>query len=488
MKKLFCFCFFLTLLSYSNAQTVRMVGDKDSVKLTEEYEDFSTVFGEINVNYLSASKKYINDLFFQISSESVSSDTEFSFTHELFVLKDGTVQLLQFSLTGGGVQMTKEQEIAIKKKLTKYIKQHKFSLKAKKNWHEFGLVSVPQLAKKRFYRDYIRPNPMPTASEDTKLGIIQRLSNFCTETWQNEGTRNPMELKFIGLVNVCLFTLDDDNALFSKLKKVCPNESKDSLMGQIYDYMFVNCPIFKAKYGFFEPNPDYEKFLPNHCDCIEKEAKMISSAPDYNVYDANDSCKNRVFRSDDFVKYVTAKRDSLIAYGEKNNMNSEVAFNVYASGFDGYTVVNCPFVNQIWKNTFIEAMQKDSMVDLSWSTSRKSLSVVPIMVLQDGNMDDLTDGFRSKDDYLNNKKELELIRKELKKVEKMMPALVGQRRQNGEYVEEIIIVNQGLTESYFQIKLHYEKKGIVEKLIRIEYIPKAQINFNGRKFGGKTIK
>jgi hypothetical protein len=488
MKKLLSFAFPLFLFSYSNAQTVRMVGDPDSVKLTEEYEDFSTVFGEMDIDYLSASRKYINDLFFQISSESVSSDSEFSFTHELFVLKDGTVQLLQFSLMGGGVQMTKEQEIAIKNKLTKYIKQHKFSLKAKKNWHEFGLVSVPHLAKKRFYRDYIRPNPKPTASEDTKLGIIQRLGNFCTETWQNGGTRNPMELKFDGLLNVCLFTLGDDNPLFSKLKKVCPTESKDSLMGQLYDYMFVNCPIYMAKYGLFDLNPDYEKFFPNHCDCIEKEAKKISSGPDYNVYDANDSCKNRVYNSEFFVKYVTEKRDSMVAFAEKNNMNSEVFFNTYVSGYDGYSVLNCPFVNQIWKTAFIRAMQKDSMVDLNWSIGRRSLSVIPIMILQDGNMDDLIEGFRAKSDFLTNKKEMEQISKELKKVKKMLPALVAQRRQNGEYIEEIVIVNQGLTESYFEIILHYEKKGIVDKLIRIEYVPKAQINFKGRTFGGKTIK
>jgi hypothetical protein len=128
------------------------------------------------------------------------------------------------------------------------------------------------------------------------------------------------------------------------------------------------------------------------------------------------------------------------------------------------------------------------MVDLNWSIGRRSLSVIPIMILQDGNMDDLIEGFRAKSDFLTNKKEMEQISKELKKVKKMLPALVAQRRQNGEYIEEIVIVNQGLTESYFEIILHYEKKGIVDKLIRIEYVPKAQINFKGRTFGGKTIK
>jgi hypothetical protein len=88
--------------------------------------------------------------------------------------------------------------------------------------------------------------------------------------------------------------------------------------------------------------------------------------------------------------------------------------------------------------------------------------------------------FRSRADYLKNLDELKLIATELRKIKNFAPGLVGQRKTKEEYIEEIVIFDKGIPEPPFEIKIHYDKTGDVDKLTRVEYVPKSKVNLNGR--------
>lgn len=479
MKKLLILTSFLVSIQSINAQIVINLKKGDSIVLKEKYKDFSDVFDMSDLSYDRAAKKYTDDLYFIATSESISSDEEFTFFHEYYVLKDGTVKLCKFSLEGKALKMTKEQEERIEKNFAAYIKYNNFGVTAKENWHEFGFTKMPKLEKKRFYRDYINPTPQPTASEDTKLGIIQRLGNYCTDKWFRDGTRNPMELKLKGLINISLYTLDEDNALFAKLKKKCPNESVDSLVGQVFDYM-ASTPIYKAYLGFFEPHPDYLKYMSKSCDCMEKQILQLGNQSSRNISLALDTCRGKIFTNAAFIEYTSQTRTSIAEQAEKNNIGTEVADNIYESGFTGYMVLNCPLIHKIWRSEFISSIQKDSMEDLEWSVKRKDLSATPISELLENHIDTLNSMFRSRADYLKNLDELKLIATELRKIKNFAPGLVGQRKTKEEYIEEIVIFDKGIPEPPFEIKIHYDKTGDVDKLTRVEYVPKSKVNLNGR--------
>lgn len=487
MKKRLLTLFFLFSFLLLKAQMVINVTNTDKPINTSEYVDFSEVFSQSDESYHEASQKYTDDLYFILTSESISSDEEFTFFHEYFVDKSGVVKFLKFELKGNSLKITKEQKESIEKKIVEYVKQNNFDVQAKKNWHEMSFSNMPKLAQKRFFRDYIQPNPEPTESENTKMGIIQRLGNYCTEKWQKEGPRDPMELKFKGLVNVCLYTLDDDNPLFAKLKKLCPTESADALMGQIYDYMILKCPIYLAKYGFYQFYPDYVQFLGNHCACIENALKNIdtSMAEVDRLYEANDTCKSKAFESDIIRKAIYSRSKAIYETAKKNNEDPDVASKIYLSGLDGYAVyLNCSIVHKEWKRDFVEAMQRDSMVDVFWSEKRYNWSMMPINFLYNNMIDNLKNDFRSDTDFQKNKKELEQIAKELRQAKDIKPGLIGQRSIKGEYIEEIVIFDKNLSVPFFEVRMHFEKKGDVDKLIRIEYIPKAKVDLSRRTFNG----
>jgi hypothetical protein len=463
-----------------NAQLVTNVDDKDSIALTEEYKDYSDIF--TTAEFIGGTKKYIDGLLRIAMSENCSSEKEATFYHELYVLKDGTVRLLSFRLSGDDLKMTKEQADNIKKKLTIYIQNNKIRLKAKENWHETGMARIPPLKKKRSYKDYVKPNPAPTEPETTKMGLIQRLGNQCTETWQNEGTDNPMDLKFLGLINVAFFTFDEGNPLFSQLKKLCPKESVDALRGQIYDYIYEKTPVYKAKYGYFEPHPDYKKLFPNHCDCVEKETAKMTGPIGDRIYDAADTCKMRIINTDAFRDYVSTKRDEIVEQAEKDNVSGKIAAGVYLSGFDGSLSFDCPFIQKEWKKGFVDKIRTDSIVDLHWSVARRNLSTIPILMLADDNIDALKSRFSNEADFSKNRTELTNISKELIKNQDFTPALIGQRRSKDAYIEEIVIFNKSLSKPFFEVRMHYEKKGATDKLIRIQYIPLALVDMSRRTF------
>jgi hypothetical protein len=462
--------------------------DTDSLTLNEEFGEYTSKNKEgFDPEYLGQCQKLFHDLIYLITSESVSNDTTTMLSSTLYVSGKGKVLGLHYELSDGNLQITKEQHQKIKEKFINYLEDFEFNLPQKKNWYSFQIQEIPPLQKMRFYRDYLKPNPEPTAAANTKLGLIQRLGNQCTEIWQKEGTRNPGELKFLGLLNVCLYTLDNDNPMYKSLRQIAKEESTDVLHAQIFKYMYASCPIVRAKYGLYNQQfPIYKEYAQRVCDCLPNTyQKMKGNDPDVDddiFYAANDTCKGEAIElmRDRFI----AMRDSIWDDAKKKNIEPKVATNVFLSGVDGTVPFNCPYVLDRWENNFVGFMKADSMRNLHWSVKRKELTLRPLEALINNNLKTLETYYFSKEAYQKNQSEIKRIKEELDRMMKKAGkgnfnfGLVGQRKENGEYVEELTVLNTSSLERYFQIRVHFNKSEGAEKIMRLEFVTKDKIRMS----------
>ncbi len=487
------FRFLLWLLTFCTAQLAAQQIicfniDFDSVQLKESFEDNEMLNDALDVEYLSQTQQFFKDIIFQITTESISNAAKTNLFSQLYVSGKGKVVALAYKLSSEDsikhpLVITREQHARIKAKIQKYVEGFTFNVKQKKNWQSLQIQTIPPLQRKRFYKDYLDPNPKPTAPENTKLGAIQRLANQCTDLWEQEGTRNPGDLRFLGLMHVCFITLDADNPMFKNLQHLAPTESLDSLRAQIFQYMYAHCPIVRAKYGFYQPNPIYKFYVEQTCSCVVEtypkrlQTEKTEDADDEIFYAVQDECKAKAL-VEDYKKMVIAYRDSLNEAALANNVENRVAVNTFLSGLDGAVPFGCPYILARWERSFVHRFHSDTMTIKYTSTLRQNLNAKLLEALAENWMDSLQNRFVGASEWQANRSEIDKIKKELKKWNKKNDtkfSLVTQLKEKQHYIEEIAVYNSTTNIVYFLMRVVMEKANGARKLVRLEYVPQDKI-------------
>jgi hypothetical protein len=481
MKKiLYLICLLTSCWNEVAAQIILCPLDTQAIPLKGNYVDYTTLFDAADVSFLMKTQQFTKKVLYFVTTESVSSKSKVNFFYQLYVSKEGAVQGFSYSFSGGDLKITDEQQRSLKAKIEAYAKNTLIDVKAKKNWQLTGMATMPKMESKRFYKDYLSPNPEPSAPQNTKLGLIQRLGNQCTTIWEKEGGRRPSELKFLGLVNVCQFNLKLSNPLFAQLRELTPTESVDSIYRQIFMYMYEKCPIVAAKYGYYGNYlPIYDRFGKAACDCLMSEYPVKRGKSldedDEIFYAAAESCEVDAGKTLDTE--LMAVRDSIMKAAERNNEYQEVAVNVFAGGLVAYGSLHCPYRMSRWADNFVRQVKLDSMIHLYWSEKRQARASRIFECLATKTPNELKDSYKTSALFQQNQDQIQKLLAQFKEAGLQNPGLVlsEQRVTKEAYIETVQVKED--TEIRFQFKIYYDIADGATQILRLEYIPKiAKVN------------
>ncbi len=453
--------------------------EKDTIALST-YASASNLFKDDKVQIPQLSFELMRKILYIFSTESVYSFKKSTLTSILTVDTSGTVEYFKYWFLDNHLVITDEQHKRIKNKIEAFLRENaEMFPKAPKKWvMDMNMTTIPPLNKKRFFKDYVAPNPQPTAPETSKIGLIQRLGNEIATSWQSEGTRNPMELKFLGLIHTSFLKFQLYNPLYKELLRVAGNEHVDSIHYQIFMYMYKNLPIVRAKYGYYLDYPELVAFRKQTCDCIKESYDEFRKKDDEDeaLYNTNDHCKKLILEKPTVMEQLEYGIKNIVEQARKNQEEESVAEKVAESSIDGCVPFNCDFVLHHWANHYVRMLRKsDTLSRIFWSYKRQNMANKIIMNLYQ-DLPALQPFYKNQALFEQNKSILNDINKRLGKNKNQHQfVLMKQVVQNNEYIEIINIMSKSLDNTYFQIRWIFSTEKDIETLIRVEIIEKEGI-------------